>query len=145
MARSFAVLRGVWRFGPISKRCSMRFYRGSFPSGSDLADTTGAGPFGQWFAGVGLAALLGVHGVFCLITGRALFPSGRPLRLVEYQDFCARAIATVYLSTALFMHLHWFWTASPRFWGYAQLGKMISAIGIIAGFLLFLYGVVVIS
>ena len=30
------------------------------------------------------------------------------------------------------MHLHWFWTASPRFWAYAQLGKMATLAVIVA-------------
>jgi hypothetical protein len=36
------------------------------------------------------------------------------------------------LSLAAFVHLHWFWTASPRFWAYAQLGKMAAAAAIVA-------------
>ncbi len=121
----------------------MRLSRGFRVSGPDFADTTDAGPVGQWFGGVVLAALLGVYGVFCLLTGRALFPSIRPVRLVEFREFCASAIAIIYLSTALFMHLHWFWTTSPRFWGYAQLGKMIAAVGIIVGILGLVYGVAI--
>ena len=84
---------------------------------------------------------MAVYAVVCLLTGRALFPSIRPVRLIEFQDFCARAVAMIYLSIACFMHLHWFWTASPRFWGYAQLGKMIAAVGILAGMLMLFYGV----
>jgi hypothetical protein len=39
------------------------------------------------------------------------------------------------------MHMHWFWTSSPRFWGYGQLGKMIAAAGIIVSLVFFLLDV----
>jgi hypothetical protein len=39
------------------------------------------------------------------------------------------------------MHMHWFWTASPRFWGYAQLGKMIAALGVIVSLVFFFVAV----
>jgi hypothetical protein len=47
----------------------------------------------------------------------------------------------LYLCIATFMHMHWFWTASPRFWGYAQLGKMIAAVGVIGSLAFFFIAV----
>jgi hypothetical protein len=117
----------------------MRAYR-PLPDLEPLADTTEASPFSQWFAGVALATLLASYAVWCLITGHAMFFSGRPnrlIRLVEFDRPCATAIGLLYLCIAAFMHLHWFWTASPRFWGYAQLGKMIAAVGVIGSLLFF--------
>jgi hypothetical protein len=43
----------------------------------------------------------------------------------------AIALGLLYFCIALFMHLHFFWTASPRFYGYAQLGKLITTVGTI--------------
>jgi hypothetical protein len=111
------------------------------PDFEDLADTTGASPFGQWFAGVALATLLAGYAVRCLVTGHAIFLSGRPIRLVEFHGLGATAIGVLYLCIAAFMHMHWFWTASPRFWGYAQLGKMIAAVGVIGSLAFFFIAV----
>ena len=115
---------------------SVRAYR-RLPDFEPLADTTEASPFGQWFAGVAVATLLASYAIWCLITRHALFLSGRPIRLVEFDGPCATAIGILYLCIAAFMHLHWFWTASPRFWGYAQLGKMIAAAGVIGSLAFF--------
>jgi hypothetical protein len=53
------------------------------------------------------------------------------------------AIATgfFFLSIAAFIHLHWFWTASPRFWGYAQLGKIIAVCAAVAALATLVYAV----
>jgi hypothetical protein len=110
-------------------------------SADELADTTDASPFGQWFKGVGLAALLAAYAVDCLLTGQATLPSRRLGRFVEFHGLSATALGSLYLCIAAFMHLHWFWTASPRFWGYAQLGKLIAAIGIIASVAVFFFAV----
>jgi hypothetical protein len=107
----------------------------------ELADTTSAGPFGQWFGGVGLSLALAIYAIWCLMTQRALFLSGRPIRLVQYDGLSATALGSGYLFVAAFMHLHWFWTASPRFWGYGQLGKTLAAIGVIGSLFSFLIAV----
>jgi hypothetical protein len=112
-----------------------------FPDFEGLADTTGASPFGQWFAGIGLATLVAGYAVRCLVTGHAMFLSGRPIRFVEFHGLSATAIGGLYLCIAAFMHMHWFWTASPRFWGYAQLGKMIAALGVIVSLVFFFVAV----
>ena len=98
-----------------------------------LADTTEAGLVGQWLIGVGLAAALAGYAVFCFWTGRALILGRRGTFLWEVYGAAANSAAALYLSIAVFMHLHWFWTASPRFWAYAQLGKLLAAVGMIAG------------
>ncbi len=113
---------------------AVRRYNPEIGDGAEsLADTTDAGPVGQWLTGVGLAALLAAYAIFCFWTGRALIPGRRGTFLWEVYGPAANAAATIYLSIAVFMHLHGFWTASPRFWAYAQLGKLLAAAGIIAG------------
>jgi hypothetical protein len=112
----------------------MKPYRGLFDVTDDWADTTDARPFGRWMYGVVLAAIVAVYAVSVLVTGRASLPSRHGTNFFfEYHGLPATALGTVYLSIAVFMHLHYFWTASPRFWGYAQLGKMLAAAAIIIG------------
>jgi hypothetical protein len=110
----------------------MRSDRGRFDSADELTDTTDAGPLGRWLSGVVLASLVGVYAVACLVTGRAAVPSHRwPNPFTEAEGLAATALGMLYLCLALFLHLHFFWTASPRFYGYAQLGKLITKVGTI--------------
>jgi hypothetical protein len=112
----------------------MRSDRRRFDSADQLAETTDAGPLGQWLIGVVLAALAGVYAVDCLMTGRAGVPSHRwPNPFIEAEGLAATALGVLYLCLALFLHLHFVWTASPRFYGYAQLGKLITTAGTIGG------------
>jgi hypothetical protein len=115
----------------------MRINREPLNPAGDLADTTNASPFGQWFTGVGMAALVAIYAAHCLLTQYAVLPSR--YRLVEFQGLAATALGSLYLSIAVFMHLHFFWTASPRYWGYAQLGKLIATAGIIGSVGLFFF------
>jgi hypothetical protein len=108
-------------------------------SADELADTTDASPAGQWLTGVGLAALLAAYAVDCLLTGQATLPLRQSGRFFECHGLSATALGSLYLCIAVFMHLHWFWTASPRFWGYAQLGKLIAALGMIGSVGLFFF------
>ncbi len=101
-------------------------------SADDLSDTTDASPFNQWAVGVGVAAAIAVYALYCFWTDTAILPGGRFRLVIHLDGLAARAVASGWLSLAVFMHLHWFWTASPRFWGYAQLGKTLSAAAIIA-------------
>ena len=119
----------------------MRSYWEPLNSADDLADTTDASPAGQWFTGVGLAALLAAYAVNCLLTGQATLPSRGPIGFIECEGLSATALGSLYLCIAAFMHLHWFWTASPRFWGYAQLGKLIAALGMIGSVGVFFFAV----
>ncbi len=117
----------------------MRINREPLNSAGDLADTTDARPFGQWFTGVGLAVLVAIYAADCLLTQHAVLPSR--YRLVEYEGLAATALGSLYLSIASFMHLHCFWTAGPRYWGYAQFGKLIAAAGIVGSVGLFFLAV----
>jgi hypothetical protein len=101
-------------------------------SADELSDTTGASPFNQWAIGVGVAAVIAVYALYCFWTGTAILPGGRFQRVIHLQGLAAQAVSSGWLSLAAFVHLHWFWTASPRFWAYAQLGKMASAAALVA-------------
>jgi hypothetical protein len=98
----------------------------------ELSDTTSASPFNQWAVGLGVAAAIAVYALYCFWTGMAILPGGRFQRVIHLTGLAARAVASGWLSLAALVHLHWFWTASPRFWGYAQLGKMAAAAALVA-------------
>lgn len=99
-----------------------------------LADSTSAGRVQQWIVGVGLAGLLAVYSIVCIVSQRALFLRGRRrLGIVEMQGTDAIAVGILYLSAALFMHCHWFWSAHPDYHGYAHLGKIAGLVGVVSG------------
>jgi hypothetical protein len=100
-------------------------------SADELSDTTNASPFHQWAVCVGAAAAIAVYALYCFWTDTAILPGGRLQPVIHLQGLAARAVASGWLSLAAFVHLHWFWTAS-RFWGYAQLGKMLAMVALIA-------------
>jgi len=110
-------------------------------SADELADTTDASPAGQWLTGVGVAVLLAAYAIDCLLTGEATLPLRRSGSFYQCYGLSATALGSLYLCVALFVHLHWFWTASPRFWGYAQLGKLIAALGMIGSVGVFFFAV----
>ncbi len=114
-------------------------------SADELSDTTNASPFNQWAVGVGVAAAIAVYALYCFWTDTAILPGGRFQRVIHLQGLAARAVASGWLSLAAFVHLHWFWTASPRFWGYAQLGKMAAAAAIAASLAVLAYAMLMMS
>jgi hypothetical protein len=65
--------------------------------------------------------------------------------VIHLQGLAARAVASGWLSLAAFVHLHWFWTASPRFWGYAQLGKMAAMVALVASLAVLGYAMLMMS
>jgi hypothetical protein len=110
----------------------MRKFDFYWDGADELSDTTDASPFSQWAVGVGVAAAIAGYALYCFWTGTAVLPGGRFRWVIHVQGLAARAVASGWLSLAAFVHLHWFWTASPRFWGYAQLGKALALAAIVA-------------
>jgi len=108
----------------------------------ELSDTTDASPFSQRAVGVGAAAAIAGYALYCFWTGTALIPGDRLHPVLHVEGLAARAVASGWLSLAAFVHLHWFWTASPRFWGYAQLGKMLALGGIVGSLAVLGYAMV---
>lgn len=115
----------------------------SVDAADELSDTTDASPFSQRAIGVGAAAAIAGYALYCFWTGSALLPGNRYQPVIHLQGLAARAAASGWLSLAAFVHLHWFWTASPRFWGYAQLGKLLALAGIVASLGVLGYAMVV--
>lgn len=122
-----------------------RHRRDLFDFGEGLAEATSASPAQQWAVGVGLAAVLGAYAVSCLVTQRALFPRRRPLGLVQLEGPGAIALGVAYLSVALFLHAHWFWSARPEAHIQAQFGKLVSLLGLVAGLGYFVYSALFLS
>ncbi len=114
-------------------------------SADELSDTTNASPFSQWAVGVGVAAAIAVYALYCFWTDTAILPGGRFQRVIHLQGLAARAVASGWLSLAAFVHLHWFWTASPRFWGYAQLGKIAAMGALMASLAVLAYAMLMLS
>jgi hypothetical protein len=112
-------------------------------SADELSNTTDASPFNQWAVGVGVAAAIAVYALYCFCTDTAILPGGRFQRVIHLQGLAARAVASGWLSLPAFAHLHWFWTASPRFWGYAQLGKMAVLAAIVASLAVLSYAMLI--
>jgi hypothetical protein len=108
-------------------------------SADELSDTTSASPFNQWAVGMGVAAAIAVYACYCFWTNTAVLPGGRIRLVIHLTGLAARAVASGWLSLAVFVHLHWFWTASARFWGYAQLGKMATAAALVASLAVLAY------
>lgn len=68
----------------------------------------------MWFVGVGVAVVPAIYGVYCLVTGHAIFPARRGSDLDVYGD-AAIALAITYMAVGLVIHAQWFWGLHPRF------------------------------
>jgi len=111
----------------------------------DLADPASGDLFSAWALGVVVALSLAVYGVVCLVTQSASFVGGRPLHIVVYQGRSAVALGSLYLAGGLFLHCHFFWSWRERFLGYAQIGKLLSMLGIVGGIFYFIFSVLVLG
>jgi hypothetical protein len=102
---------------------------------SDDDDLTGVPPSGneyKWGVGVALPVILVYYGISMLASGEATFYDGR-YSSMPLHGANARAYAISILSVAVFAHCHYFWgNVYEQLW-FAVLGKIISAIGFIAG------------
>lgn len=106
--------------------------RGLLDFGEGLSESTTAGRVQQWVVGVGFAGCLGLYSIVCMVSQRATFLRvGRPSRIMIMLGTDAVAVGLLYLSAALFMHGHWFWSAHPEYHGYAHLGKIVCLVGMI--------------
>jgi len=88
----------------------------------------------RWILGAAAAGMLAAYGGYCLVTQQALLPRTRPLGLAEWSGGIAVAVGCLYISTAAFMHSHWFWSGHPTWHGLGQLGKLASLLGVLASF-----------
>jgi hypothetical protein len=119
--------------------------RGLSDIAEGLAESTSADRAQQWIVGVGIAALLALYAVICMISQRAMFLRVRPVRMIEMLGANAVAVGALYLSAALFLHCHWFWNSHPEYHGYAQLGKVASLVGVVGSLGYLFYNVLFLS
>jgi hypothetical protein len=108
-------------------------YRGLVDIAEDFGESTSAGHVQRWVVGVGLASLVMLYSTICMVNQHAFFLQSRPLKIIELHGFSAVSVGGVYFAAALFMHCHWFWSAHPVYYGYGQLGKIVSLVGILGG------------
>ena len=50
----------------------------------------------------------------------------------------AVAVGIAFISLGSLLHCHFFWSWRERFLGYAQIGKMLSILGILGGMMYFI-------
>lgn len=105
--------------------------RGAGQLSSAMSDDAPDDPFSRWGAGVIAAILPAIIGTIAILSERAYFLGGRPLRVVQYGGNDAIALGVACVAVGLFMHAHYFWTVS-RFYFVSEILKPISLL-IIAG------------
>jgi hypothetical protein len=96
--------------------------------------------FPKWVWGIALPLWLAAYGLRAMVTGEAHLAGRQPMDL---HGCNATAVGVAAISLALFLHCHYFWGNIYAQGWYAQLGKIIAAVGFIAGlgFLLVQVGV----
>ena len=105
-------------------------------SGEGLMEATGAGPVRRWIYGLVLAAVPLAYGVWCIVTRHATL-RGRWGSAMELRGRTAIARGVVWVAVGLFMHLHFLWSAHPRWWRVARWGKVLCMLAFMAGIMYF--------
>jgi len=88
----------------------------------------------RWGWGVTAPAVLGLLALRVAMTAHATWPGRHGWATVN--GTAAEGIALPLIGLAAFWHSHYFWLLSPRWHGFAQLGKLLGVLGIAAGILL---------
>lgn len=107
---------------------------GTAESVEGLSDASSGDRIQAWVLGVVVAAALAAYGLYCILTEHAVFIAGRPaIRLTTYFGANAVALGVAYLAVACFLHCHFSWSFRERFYGYAQIGKLVCLLGFVGG------------
>ena len=96
----------------------------------DWEDQPGQGPWYQYGAGLIVAAMLILYGVRAIVTQHATLGSRQS---VELTGLNATAYGIAWASAGVFVHCHYFWGNIYNQAWFAVLGKILAAIGFIAG------------
>ena len=113
--------------------------------GDDLAGFPEPTFWSKWFGGIIIPVLAFVYGAHDCIEKQAV------LIIVQRYGGSSRteligdeavALGLAWISAACFLHVHYYWTASPRLAVLSHLGKIISVLGII-GSLSYLFGSII--
>ncbi|MCA9214421.1 MAG: hypothetical protein KDB27_15220 [Planctomycetales bacterium] len=92
--------------------------------------------------GIVAAAALAIYGSTCIVTQHATFIGSRPLKVVSYAGIPAICLGVAYIAAALFMHCHFVWFSDSRFHAIGEIGKLISAAGVVLAIVYLLYYVI---
>lgn len=88
----------------------------------------------RWLRGFFLPLLLAGASFFVIVNRQGFVPRGLSWRLHSITGTNAVIEGVVFACLALWSHSHWFWSDHPRLHGYAELGKIISLVGLIGSF-----------
>ena len=84
----------------------------------------------KWFGGATIPVWILAYGIHCCIQKQAVL-IGRGSRM-ELSGNEAIALGLAWISAACFLHVHYFWTASPCLAVLSELGKTVSALCLIS-------------
>jgi hypothetical protein len=124
----------------------MQYLDGEMGPSDDFLDPAPRDVFYAWAIGVIAALALAVYGSICIYTQSATWVGGDDLDLalghvpqMHCQGAGAVALGIAFVATASLLHCHFFWSWRERFHGYAQLGKLLSLVGIAGGMIYFCF------
>lgn len=99
-----------------------------------------------WGLGVAGALALAVYGLGCILSRSATWVGGTDLDLalgggpeIHCRGPSAVAVGVFWMALAGFLHVHFFWSWRERFFGYAQIGKLLSLVIGTGAILYFIY------
>lgn len=97
-----------------------------------LSGTASGSMFSRIAGGVVAATVVGLFGLRACLTGKATLPGSRGSKL-DLSGPAAASFGIALLGLALFLHIHFVWTASERLYRWADLGKAGSLVVFIGG------------
>lgn len=116
-----------------------KLHRSAFDDAEVLGYEPVGGPLKMWLAGVLLALIPLVYGLYCLRTGQAIF-FGKNGHL-DLTGPAATSMAIAYMSVGGFIHFHYFWGLHPKLLGLSQLLKLVTVIVFLCSFIYTIYKV----
>jgi hypothetical protein len=112
----------------------MRDVRGEAPCEmGDLAHGPAGGRGKQWFAGMVLAALPVIYGVYSIQRGYTTMFGSRGAS-AKISGSAGLYLAVAYIAIGAFFHFHYFWGLSERLWRFSQALKVISLLVFLPAF-----------
>lgn len=112
----------------------MRDVRGEGPNAiDDLAYGPSGGRGKQWLAGVVVAAVPVIYGIYSIQRGwTSLFGSGKVDAKITGD--AALWMSVAYIAFGAFLHFHYFWGLSERLWRYSQGMKTVAMLVVVPAF-----------
>lgn len=104
--------------------------RGYGAAADGLASDASDDPYSRWGGGVVTAILPVICGAMVIFSQHAYFLGGRPIKIVDYHGKEAIALGVACIAVGLFMHAHYFWSASQRYYFVSEILKPLSLLTI---------------